>query len=280
VVNVTPSVTTIYTLSATNAQGCKSTATQTIVVGQFPNLNISSTSSSLCPGYSATLIASGAEGYTWVVNSSTLATSNPTIVGGPGSYLVHGSNGGNCVDSTSINITALPPLNIQVTPGSSATCIQQDGSINPVTLSASGASFYSWTPYLQGNMTFSLGPNTSVTPSVTTCFTVTGTTTACSGSAIASVTSGYCSGIDEFTGKHLQVYPNPVQQELTVLNLNGTANLIELRDFLGKTVFVSNNFQQQAEAIKIDLTRLHPGVYLLYVSGDGAAVSPIKLVKE
>jgi hypothetical protein len=61
-ITASPSVTTTYTLTGMGNNGCKNTAmfTQTVA-----SLSVSSTSSMLCTGQSATLTASGSPSYSW-----------------------------------------------------------------------------------------------------------------------------------------------------------------------------------------------------------------------
>ncbi|GIV27658.1 MAG: hypothetical protein KatS3mg027_1472 [Bacteroidia bacterium] len=58
-----------YTVSGTNSFGCLSTQIQTVYVYPSPNLNISASSNAICVGSSATLVASGANSYTWTTPS-------------------------------------------------------------------------------------------------------------------------------------------------------------------------------------------------------------------
>lgn len=62
---VMPTVTTVYTITGTNAFNCVKTNTTQILVNASPNVVVSPTA--ICLGYSNTLTASGANSYTWYV---------------------------------------------------------------------------------------------------------------------------------------------------------------------------------------------------------------------
>ncbi len=189
-----PSVTTIYTVLGTNNAGCYGVATITLNVGTYPNLqpNIVTTASAVCPGFTSTLTAFTANTYTWTGTTFTNSIFQQSIAVGPGTFVVVGSNGGTCIDSATVVIGQAPPLNINVvhatTPGT--TCISSNTPkfSKPVILTASGAASYVWFPYNPNNMTYSLGPQTTVRPPASTCYTVTGFTSICAGTAAICVT--------------------------------------------------------------------------------------------
>ncbi|MBS1635850.1 MAG: hypothetical protein JST26_07985 [Bacteroidetes bacterium] len=141
-----------------------------------PTLSISATSSTICAGATTTLTGSGATNYTWSPGGATTATVavSPTVTT---TYTLTGANG-VCTSSATavITVNALPTVAISnPTP---SICIG-----NSTTLTASGASTYTWNP--GGATTTSI----SVSPTVTTVYTVTGTSSAgCVKTATSSVT--------------------------------------------------------------------------------------------
>jgi gliding motility-associated-like protein len=189
-----PSVTTVYSVTGSNNSGCYGLATYTVVRGVMPSVTITTSSGAVCPGYQATLTAFGANSFTWISSTFSVPVAQQSISVGPGTYTVIASNGGGCVDSTSaanhFTVQLGQPLNIQVSQSTPTTCIESNNPkfSKPVVLTASGAGSYVWFPYNPCCMTYSLGSSTTVRPPATTCFTVTGTTPVCSGSAIVCVT--------------------------------------------------------------------------------------------
>ena len=159
---VSPSVTTVYSVTAANGAGCTTTRTVNLVVNTTPTVVASASSSTICSGTSATLTATGATNYTWTpgpITGSTAVVSPTTST----TYTVRGANG-NCSNTQTISITVIssPTITASATP-----TILCSGS--SATLSAAGATSFTWNP---GAIT---GNTTVVTPTVATVYTVTGT---------------------------------------------------------------------------------------------------------
>ncbi|MGK4568078.1 LamG-like jellyroll fold domain-containing protein [Flavobacterium sp. 3HN19-14] len=113
-VTATPSVTTVYTVTGTNGNGCFSSATVTVTVDN-PSVNVVAGSSSICPGGSTSLTASGASTYAWSPSSGLSATTGATVTANPTTsttYTVTGTNAFGCVASKSITITVKPAQEI------------------------------------------------------------------------------------------------------------------------------------------------------------------------
>ncbi len=104
----TPSTSLIYTLTANNALYC--TNTNTVLVTFFfpPFLTIVPTSWSICIGSTATLTPFGASYYSWSGTTFTGTVANQSLIAGPGTYTVVGSNGDECKAEASITIIGIP----------------------------------------------------------------------------------------------------------------------------------------------------------------------------
>lgn len=167
---VSPSVATTYTVTGSNGT-CSSSRTITIY-NDTPNLLVNSTATTICTGGSSTLTASGASTYSW----STGATGNSLVVS-PSSnttYSVIGING-ICSATSAISINVSSAISVNIIPSASVSC-----SGAPVVLTANGASTYTWN-------TGSNSTTISVTPSVSTNYTVNGTSGTCSGSTVITI---------------------------------------------------------------------------------------------
>ncbi|PBQ31679.1 hypothetical protein CNR22_07825 [Sphingobacteriaceae bacterium] len=153
---VNPSSTTIYTVSSP----CASQATVALIVSPTPTMGASINPPSICAGSQATLTATGAITYTWVGFGSTASVViSPTA---QTTYTVYGSNG--ACSSTLIRVqNVLPTPTLFISSSDTTIC---GGST--VTISANGANSYTWLP--GGTQ----GPNITVSPVVTTIYTVTG----------------------------------------------------------------------------------------------------------
>jgi gliding motility-associated-like protein len=162
-VAVTPTATTIYTVTATNASGCSNTGTINLTVNAIPTLTATTSSSAICVGGTATLTSSGANTYTWNPGASTgttvVVTPTATTV-----YTVTGTNASGCTNTSTVSLTVNSLPTLTATASSSAICIG-----GTATLTSSGATTYTWNP------SASTGTAVVVTPTATTVYTVTGT---------------------------------------------------------------------------------------------------------
>jgi len=150
---VNPTINSTYSVTGTSAAGCISTntAVASVIVYALPTVSINS--GAICIGESFTLIASGANTYTYSSGSSIVSPLANTI------YSVAGTNAAGCVSnpmaSTELTVHALPVISVN----SGSICAGQSFTLFP-----SGATFY----------TISGGSNI-VSPMVTTIYSVTGT---------------------------------------------------------------------------------------------------------
>ncbi|MBK9284327.1 MAG: gliding motility-associated C-terminal domain-containing protein [Sphingobacteriaceae bacterium] len=187
----TPSVPTVFTVSGTDLSGCPGSGTVLVTMGQFPLISVVATASAVCVGFQSTLTAAGAGSYTWSGTGIAPPIASSSIVVGPGIYTVEAlTNGLPCAAYTVVNITLAPPLNLQLStsPQTATTCIAANypATSKPVNLCATGAGVYLWNP--TSSLNYSIGPCVAAKPLVSTCYTVTGYTSVCSGSAIVCVT--------------------------------------------------------------------------------------------
>ena len=130
-------VNTPATYTATVSNSCGNDQANQVVVGvSTPTVSIAASgSTTLCPGASVTLTASGADTYSW----SNGAITSAITVNAPATYSVTGtSTCGTGNASQTVSSAALPTVSIALS-GSTTLC--PGGS---VTLTASGADTYSW----------------------------------------------------------------------------------------------------------------------------------------
>ena len=100
----------VYTVTATNAEGCSNSANVTITVNPLPNVSISG-NNSFCQGDNTTLMATGANTYLWS-NSSTYAS---ITVNSAGNYTVTGTDANGCSNTATNTVTVNPTYNIPLT---------------------------------------------------------------------------------------------------------------------------------------------------------------------
>jgi PKD repeat protein len=170
-VTYTAAGTYTITHTAANASGTSTAVSSTITVSANPNVAVSSIS--VCPGNPGILSATGATTYSWNTGATTPSISvTPTITT---NYTVVGTNAAGCVNTKTVSVT----LNSIPTVAASNATICTGASAN---LSATGAITYTWNT---GATTSSI----SVTPTITSNYTVIGTNAAgCTNTRTVSVT--------------------------------------------------------------------------------------------
>lgn len=162
--------TQIFTITVNDI--CNKPVTQQITINPVSTPTVVSTSTVICAGTTATVIASGASTYTWsngAVNDSLFVnpSSNTT-------YTVVGANGA-CTNSAVTTVTVIG-FSLSIT-GNNSICFGQS-----TTLTASGSP----TTYVWNNGT--TNASTIVSPTVTTNYTVSSISTPCSNTAAITVT--------------------------------------------------------------------------------------------
>lgn len=145
---VSPSASTNYILSGTNASGCINYDTISIIVNTYPTVGISDSPSGgeICLGTALTLSGTGAISYTWsggVINGATFIPTSS------GTYTVIGTND-VCNDTAIYNliINPLPSISISALPNDSV-C-----SNELVTLTASGTPTIIWSDAISNAIPF------------------------------------------------------------------------------------------------------------------------------
>lgn len=164
--------TTTYTVTGTTS-GCTNTAIATVTVTPLPNVTVNSPT--ICSGNSASLTASGATNYSWSPNIGSTATVNTPVLTSTTTYTVTGTSN-NCSKTAVATVTVTPLPNVTV--NSPTICTGQTA-----TLTASGATSYSWSPNIGSTATV-----TTPALTTTTSYIVTGTSSNCSKTATATVT--------------------------------------------------------------------------------------------
>lgn len=164
-----PTTTTIYTITGTDANGCKNTGQITVNVNPLPTVSAGS-NQSVCLKDSAQLLAIGASTYTWSPSAGLSCTNCANPKASPAAtttYTVTGTNANGCVNTSTVTVT-IKPLPV-VNAGNDATiCLG-----NTTALQATGASSYVWSPSTGLSCTNCANPVAN--PTVTSTYIVTGT---------------------------------------------------------------------------------------------------------
>jgi hypothetical protein len=251
-----PSVTTTYTLTGTDSNNCQALQTITVVVNSLPV--ITANSGTICSGQSFTIMPSGANTYTYSGGSDVVSPSASTI------YTVTGTDLNNCSGTQTADITVnLLPV-VSATSTSSLICVGETA-----TLTANGAASYTWS-------TASNNGTVSVSPSVTTDYTVTGTdVNGCENTAVVTQHVDLCTGIALYSVvETVMIYPNPAQD---ILNIQSDVeiNRVELVAVTGQ-VLISEPVGEKTHRLNVE--GLANGVYFIKVYSGSKQVVLKKLV--
>ncbi|MBK5286309.1 MAG: hypothetical protein JJE25_12990, partial [Bacteroidia bacterium] len=178
-VTASPTSTTTYTVTG-NPGGC--TAQVTVTVNPLPVVTVTP-NTSVCAGQSVTLTASGANTYSWSPPTGLSSTTGSTVTATPiltTTYTVTGTSASGCTRTAQVTVTVNPLPVVTITPPAPI-CPGQSA-----TLTANGASTYSWSPAT--NLSSTTGSPVIATPTSTTTYTVTGTSNGCTATAQVTVT--------------------------------------------------------------------------------------------
>ncbi|MEL7532255.1 MAG: PKD domain-containing protein [Bacteroidota bacterium] len=116
-VMASPDITTTYTLTAVNQDGCRAEEELTLsVVGTGSKLKVSPANPSICLGESVTLSASGAYNYQWYPKDGLTVSDEPVVIAKPNKsrrYFVEATDLNGCVfrDTIRVEVKSLPEIN-------------------------------------------------------------------------------------------------------------------------------------------------------------------------
>ncbi len=153
-----PSSTQTYTVTGTDGNGCSNTAQVSVTVNPIPTVTANASETSVCPNTSVTLTGGGALSYTW---SGGIVDGESFIPSATDTYTVTGTDANGCSSTADVTVTIL--VEPTVNAGNDFTVCEN----TQVTLTATGASSYSWDNGVVNGVPF--------TATTTTTYTVVGT---------------------------------------------------------------------------------------------------------
>jgi len=172
-VSFAPTSTKTYTVTGTDANNCTNTASVLVTVNNLPTVTATTSKSSICLGENVTLNGAGANSYTWDNGVTDNTSFSPTTTK---TYTVTGADANSCTNTATVSVivNTLPTVTASATPAT--LCIG-----NSTTLTAAGASSFTWDNGVNDGVSFS--------PTSTKTYTVTGTdANNCSNTATVTVT--------------------------------------------------------------------------------------------
>lgn len=262
---VSPAVTTNYSVTGTSTAGCISSVVFPVNVNTL-ELSVSG-NTAVCIGKSTMLTGSGGTSLSWsgfgpfpTINAS------PTVAT---VYTLTGIDANNCLLTLPVSVIVNPSPVVTAAANKTLVCRGQ-----PVTLTAGGASSYTWSANA-GNATSAV---TTVVPplDVTYNYSVTGVdVNGCSASGNVSVKAGLCTGIDEAVAlsSGLSIYPNP-SNGVFVVKTSGAIHL-NIINTLGEVV---KNLDV-TESREVFVSGLSSGIYFITGELNGVKVTK-KIVIE
>lgn len=192
---VSPTQTTTYQVTGTNAAGCENTASYTVVVTPSDDASFAYNTNTFCLGEGVenpTITGTGGGTFT---NSGTGLVMNSTtgqidlVASDAGTYTVTYTTGGTCFDASSTNVTLTDSPEAGFNYVNSTYC-QADGTITPTFIDGGSAGTFSSTTGLSisGNSgTINLGTSTPGTYTVTNTISASGSCPAVTESFVVTV---------------------------------------------------------------------------------------------
>ncbi len=221
-VNVSPTSTTIYSVTGTTPEGCTGTAEVSVTVHPLPNISTTANPSEICLGESSDLMVSSDISETTFNWSNGLGTNSNVNVSPTSTttYSVTGTTPEGCTGTASIAVIVHPLPNISTTSNPTEICPGESSDLM-VSSDITGTTF---------NWSNGLGTNSNVTvnPTATTTYSVTGTTPeGCTNTAAVTVT--------------LQLLPTiTTSADPSEICLNENSNLMVSSNIIGTTYNWSN----------------------------------------
>jgi protocatechuate 3,4-dioxygenase beta subunit/predicted transcriptional regulator len=162
-ITVSPTATTIYTVTVTDGNGCSKSDDAVVTVNDLPNAN-AGPDKSICNGGSTTLTATGGGTYLWSTGATTATIAvNPTATT---TYTVTVTNSNGCIKSDDVVVTVNPLPTVEA--GSDVIiCEGSSTTLTAVASNGTGPFTYSWDNGL------GVGAVKTVSPVVTTTYIVT-----------------------------------------------------------------------------------------------------------
>jgi hypothetical protein len=261
-ISLTPSVSTVYSVSGASSNGCLNGKSFTIAVIS-PTLALSPVAPTICPGSSVALSASGAISYSWSTGGTgTSIAVSPTM---PSVYNVTVNTQHNnliCKSVHSVEVQLFPLPNIQAVAVNSVMVL---GGTN--TIIASGGVSYLWLS------NFTTGPTLTfvATSTLGNTYSVSGTdANGCKGEAAVTIIVFDFGplGTNEYNNlSEAEVFPNPSTGHFIIRGLNEAS--VTVMNMLGGIVCTSHLGASDKELVVSDLA---DGTYLVFIEQGGERI--------
>jgi hypothetical protein len=246
-ITISPSVTSVYSVSGINSFSCSATQSIQIIVHPLPLIEISSSNTMICSGSTATLLANGAVSYSWNTGSTVnIIYVSPQL---SSTYTVAGKDVNNCQNTKTVTLAVVQFPTVSVTSSDSVICA---GEL--ITLTANGANSYLWNNTSTGNVI-------TDTPLSTTTYTLEGNSFGCKSTIFFNQLVEACTNINksENTLEDYSIYPNPGSGIYTVNNYNYLKK-VTLEIYTSSGISIRSIILSEGANI-IDLRQQASGIY-------------------
>ncbi len=269
-VTVSPTVTTTFSCTITDANGCTNLTTTSVTVNTLPN--VTATGATVCAGDSTSLNATGASSYLWqpgnLTGSSVLVTPSSTTT-----YTVTGTDVNGCSSTAQATITVNPLP--QVSLASQGSHCVTDGPFTITGASPSGGVFSG--SGVNGNQ-FSPAVAGVGVHTVTYSFI---DNNGCVNTATTNVVVNGCVGVGENPAfASVSYLPNPATDVLVVRwdNNKVAVNSIEVYDINGRLVLTQTT--TNTNSAQLSVAELPAGSYSLTLISSANGKSTYTFVKQ
>ncbi|MFN8154921.1 MAG: PKD domain-containing protein [Bacteroidia bacterium] len=262
--NTSVSATGDYSVIVTDLSGCSGTDTIHVDILPLPNANLGP-DTAICGGVLQIGVPPVAGNtYLWSIG----ATSTYITIG-TGAFTLTVTDPLGCVNVDVINVVVHQVPVVSYFESQTSTCLY--GGAVTLTAGTPAGGVYSG-PGVTGN---SFDPLAVGLGSSTIQYTYTAPT-GCSASDTSSIMVDICSGVQEFSGTNVQVYPNPGSGLFTV-KMQVRPDLVYVTDIAGREVY---RYVPSEKNFTIDLSTHPAGSYTLGLKQGGAEKTmPLMIVK-
>jgi hypothetical protein len=208
-VQVSPTLTSVYSVSVTSTQGCKNSSSVSISVLPSPQFLVLASDTLVCPGAAVTLSANvSSNTYTWSNGAIGLVTQVTPLVNSVYSATTTGTNGCTTVRTKTIELIPTTPIVVNATHGFTI-CEGESIQLNANT---AGVISYTWNTGVFNSII-------NVSPLSTTIYTVSGldVNNFCKTSATPTIVVDPCTGIDHLNVlPGITILPNPATDSFVI----------------------------------------------------------------
>jgi len=271
VIVVSPTIASTYTVIGNNGPCFGAPITISVQVDPAPTPAMAGSQISICNG-NATLSANtpsvGTGSWSLVFGSAIITNSNSpnsalTSVGLGANILQWTTTLGNCTSTSNVSVLNYAII-LSASTNTSIIC-----SGNSATLTASGASNYTWTPS-GGNSAIAI-----VSPTATTVYSVVGTNGTCTANSTITQSVIVCTGLNTnlLNVAPIKIFPNPFKDELKIVSEKQV--MIKLLDASGKEIMR----KEINGEVNINTSQMAKGIYFIHFIGN-PSVKPVKVIKD